>query len=92
MMRASKLDTLRAHLVAFFCTYPQFCRWLDRNQLDIGPGYELVRRNISDAHRHFCVIVGRWKLENWHVYRYNGHSDARTGGLKARWTTWDRIV
>jgi hypothetical protein len=43
-------------------------------------------------HRHFVAIVGRWKLENWHVYRYTEHRDAKTGGEKARWWMWDRVI
>jgi hypothetical protein len=84
MMRASRLDIIRAHLAAFFCTYPEFSRWLDRNHLDVGPGNELVRKHTGDAHRHLCIIVGRWKLENWHVYRYAEHGDGKTG--------WQRII
>jgi hypothetical protein len=43
-------------------------------------------------HRHLKIIVGRWKLEDWHVYRYTEHVDAKTGGNKARWMMWDRII
>lgn len=40
--------------------------------------------------RYFCVIVGRWKVENWRLYRLRLHVDAKTHGLKARWYMWDR--
>jgi hypothetical protein len=43
-------------------------------------------------HRHLKIIVGRWKLEDWRLYRYTEHRDAKTGGKKARWMMWDRIV
>ncbi len=41
---------------------------------------------------HFKVIVGNWKIEDWHLYRYTLHVDAKTKGKKARWFMWDRIV
>lgn len=42
------------------------------------------------THRHFRVQVGRWCIENWHVYRLTPHVDAKTG--KNRWTMWDRVL
>jgi hypothetical protein len=92
MIRASMWDTIRALFAAIFYTYPGFCRWLDRNQLDIGPGSKVVRTSIGAVGRHLCIVIGRWKLENWHVYRYTEHRDAKTGGRKARWMMWDRII
>lgn len=44
------------------------------------------------AHRHFVAIWGRWKLENWHVYHWTEHRDAKTGGQKARWWMWDKVI
>jgi hypothetical protein len=42
-------------------------------------------------HRHLCIVVGRWRFENWHLYRKNEHRDAKTNGQKARWWMWDRV-
>lgn len=42
-------------------------------------------------HRHFCVVIGRWKFVDWHLYHYNEHRDAKTNGKKARWWMWDRV-
>jgi hypothetical protein len=41
-------------------------------------------------HRHFLIVVGRWKFENWRLYRKTEHVDAKTRGAKARWWMWDR--
>lgn len=43
-------------------------------------------------HRHCCIVIGRWKLENWHLYRFAEHVDAKTRGKKARWSMWDRVL
>jgi hypothetical protein len=41
-------------------------------------------------HRHFCLIVGRWKLENWRLYRLTEHHSAKKASN--RWVMWDRIL
>jgi hypothetical protein len=41
------------------------------------------------THRHFLIVVGRWKLENWHLYCLRPHQN-RSG--RARWTMWDRVL
>lgn len=43
-------------------------------------------------HRHFIIVLGTWKFENWRVYRYRQHRDAKTNGAKARWMMWDRCL
>ena len=40
-------------------------------------------------HRYFCVVVGRWKFTNWHLYRDRDHQ-SRDG--KSRWRMWDKII
>ena len=42
--------------------------------------------------RYLCVIIGDWKFENWHLYRWTEHVDAKTGGKKARWHMWDKVL
>jgi hypothetical protein len=37
-------------------------------------------------HRHFVIVVGRWKFENWHLYRLCWH---RNHNGKVRWQLWD---
>jgi hypothetical protein len=39
------------------------------------------------VHRHFLVVVGKWKFENWRLYRLREH---RNHNGKVRWTMWDR--
>ncbi len=39
--------------------------------------------------RHFVVIVGRWKFENWHLYRRTQHVAAKKASV--RWVSWDRV-
>lgn len=41
-------------------------------------------------HRHLVIVVGAWKLENWHLYRWREHRDAKTG--RNWWMMWDRIL
>lgn len=40
-------------------------------------------------HRHFLVVVGQWKFENWHLYRL-GTTQNRTG--KYTWKVWRRVI
>jgi len=40
-------------------------------------------------HRHFLIIVGRFKFENWHLYR---HVDKQSKSGKAQWWTWERVL
>jgi hypothetical protein len=42
-------------------------------------------------HRHFLIVVGRWKFENWHLYRYTQHCSAKKP-KQIRWMMWDRII
>jgi hypothetical protein len=39
--------------------------------------------------RHFCVIWGRWKFENWRLFRLTEHSN-RSG--QVRWRMWDKVL
>jgi hypothetical protein len=41
-------------------------------------------------HRHFCAVVGTWKLENWRLYRYRPHKAA--SGTPIYWMQWDRVL
>jgi len=41
------------------------------------------------THRHFVCVLGRWKLENWRVYRQRVHTN-RAGN--ARWLMWDKVL
>lgn len=40
-------------------------------------------------HRHFLIVVGWWKFENWHVYHYT-----KTGNIKGNitWWKWRRVI
>lgn len=41
-------------------------------------------------HRHFLAVVGNWKFENWHLYRY-----IRTHAVKhpnVTSMTWRRVL
>ena len=40
-------------------------------------------------HRHFLIVVGPWKFENWHLYRLRPHTNKKRN---ARWLMWDRVV
>lgn len=39
--------------------------------------------------RHFLIRWGRWKFENWHLYRLSPHQN-HDG--KARWVMWDVVL
>lgn len=68
-------------------------RWRYRHQ-DRNLAIEFgIGSTVSDTavHRHCCIVVGRWKLENWRLYRYTEHRDAKTKGAKAIWWMWDRV-
>lgn len=36
--------------------------------------------------------IGNWKLTERGLFRLRWHGDAKTGGKKARWQEWDRIL
>jgi hypothetical protein len=40
-------------------------------------------------HRHLCIVVGTWKFENWHLYRYREHRNVKG---TSRWMMWDKIL
>lgn len=54
--------------------------------------------------RHFCIVWGRFKLENWRLYRLSPHRSrgpkkqvsgtdkSLTGSQFGRWLQWDRIL
>lgn len=39
---------------------------------------------------HFCVVVGGWKFENYHLYRWTRHCAVKKPGIV--WHTWDRVI
>ena len=39
--------------------------------------------------RHFCLILGRVKIENWRVYIERLHHN-KSG--QCRWRMWDRLI
>lgn len=41
--------------------------------------------------RRLVIIIGPWKLEDWHLYHWEQTTDARTGGQKARWMKWRKV-
>jgi hypothetical protein len=42
------------------------------------------------SHRHFLCVWGRWKFENWRLYRQvQRHSK---GNAANRWMTWDLVL
>lgn len=43
------------------------------------------------VHRHLCIVVGGWKFENWHLYRYRRHRSARKPDA-VQWFMWDRVL
>jgi hypothetical protein len=42
------------------------------------------------ALRHFVLIIGGWKFEDWHLYRWCGHRSARNPTIA--WYDWDRVA
>lgn len=40
--------------------------------------------------RYLCIVVGRWKLENWHLYVEREHCSVKKPSN--RWKMWDRIL
>lgn len=47
-----------------------------------------VHPKVSRVHRHFLVVVGNWKFENWRLYRLREHQN-HSG--KVRWHMWDKV-
>lgn len=41
-------------------------------------------------HRHCCIVVGRVKLENWHLFVYRQHAAVKNAAV--RWMMWDRLL
>lgn len=41
-------------------------------------------------HRYFLIVLGNWKLENWHVYRQRRHYSAKQPAVS--WLMWDRVL
>lgn len=39
-------------------------------------------------HRHLCIVVGRWMLRDWRLYRLTRHENVRR---TTWWETWDPI-
>lgn len=39
-------------------------------------------------HRHFLIVCGAWKFENWRLYRLREHSNHNG---KVRWRMWDGV-
>lgn len=42
------------------------------------------------AHRHFCIVWGTWKFENWHLYRLRTHRAVRKPSV--RWVMWNKVI
>jgi hypothetical protein len=40
--------------------------------------------------RHFLIVVGRWKFENWHLYRLREHVAVKN--IAVRWRMWDLVL
>lgn len=38
--------------------------------------------------RHFVIVLGSWKFENWRLYRYRQHTNKKGNAV---WHTWDYI-
>ena len=56
-------------------------------------GYSTPSGSSSMAakiHRHFLIVVGDWKFENWHLYRL-GWTHSR-GKESNRWRVWKRML
>lgn len=41
-------------------------------------------------HRYCCIVVGRWKLQDWHLFRLRPHHAAKQPSI--RWLGWDRVL
>lgn len=39
--------------------------------------------------RHFVIVVGRWKFENWRLYQLREHHNHNG---KVRWHMWDIVL
>lgn len=39
-------------------------------------------------HKHFLIVLGNWKFENWHLYRLREHCNHNG---KVRWRMWDQF-
>jgi hypothetical protein len=40
--------------------------------------------------RYFCIRVGNWKVEDWHLYRWVSRRSVRDP--KNRWNAWGRVL
>jgi hypothetical protein len=49
-----------------------------------------VLGEVLKVHKHFCCVWGRWKLENWHLYRYREHQAVNNPGIRRH--DWDRLL
>lgn len=52
-----------------------------------------ARRSMQRIIRPFALMIriGDWMITHEGLFRYREHVDAKTGGQKARWKTWDKI-
>lgn len=42
------------------------------------------------THRYFLIVVGTWKFEDWHLYRYVRTYAARNPSISSM--SWERIL
>ncbi len=49
-----------------------------------------IRPGCPGVHRHFLIVVGEWKFENWHLYRQRQHHAVKDP--KIRWYAWDLVL
>lgn len=42
-------------------------------------------------HRYCVIVVGRWKVENWHIYRWIEKKALRNPST-IKWHDWERIL
>jgi hypothetical protein len=43
------------------------------------------------THRHFKIVLGRWMLCDWHLYRYTFHCSVKKPA-EIYWMNWDKII
>lgn len=43
------------------------------------------------VHRYCCIVVGKWMLRDWHLYRYTLHRSAKKP-QSVQWHMWDRVL
>lgn len=41
-------------------------------------------------HLHFLIVVGSYKFENWHLYRFRQHRAVKNKSVC--WRMWDRLL